>query len=158
MYVAWAVLLACSFATEAYATKYLDSFTTSPGPLERQITVAWSSSNFSLPDSDEITLVLHNISGAWKRYTGQRLWTFSVNCRNSGETPKTFKGAPFVEVEYDPNCDYVDISNRTDVRSQLINVSYILDVYLPTDKDHRVVSSLSKPSGNSPRAFVIIIM
>ena len=49
--------------------KYLDSFTTSPGPLERQITVAWSSSNFSLPDSDEITLVLHNISGAWKRYT-----------------------------------------------------------------------------------------
>ena len=69
MYVAWAVLLACSFATEAYATKYLDSFTTSPGPLERQITVAWSSSNFSLPDSDEITLVLHNISGAWKRYT-----------------------------------------------------------------------------------------
>ena len=61
---------------------------------------------------------------------GQRLWTFSINCRNSGETPKTFKGAPFVEVEYDPNCDYVDISNRTDVRSQLINVSYILDVYL----------------------------
>ena len=53
---------------------------------------------------------------------------------------KTFKGAPFVEVEYDPNCDYVDISNRTDVRSQLMNVSYILDVYLPTDKDHRVVS------------------
>ena len=69
MYVAWAVLLAFSFALEACAIKYLDSFTTSPGPLEREITVAWNSSNFSLPDSNEITLVLHNISGAWKRYT-----------------------------------------------------------------------------------------
>ena len=87
--------------------------------------------NFNVPRTKYVKIIM--------LHSSIRLWTFSINCRNSGDS-KTFKGAPFVEVEYDPNCDYVDISNRTDVRSQLINVSYILDVYLPTDKDHRVVS------------------
>eukprot|EP00943_MAST-04B_sp_MAST-4B-sp1_P004212 g4212.t1 len=73
---------------------------------------------------------------------GQRLWTFSINCRgaNDNNVPKLFKGATFVQVEYDTNCDHVDISNRSDARPQLENVSYILDVYLPVDKNNKVLS------------------
>ena len=73
---------------------------------------------------------------------GQRLWTFSINCRVADENtvPSTYKGAPFIQVKYDANCDHVDISNRTDARSQLVNISYILDVYLPVDKDNKVLS------------------
>ena len=48
------------------ATKYLDTFATSPGPLENEMTVRWSGTNFSSVDNNEMNLTLYNISGAWK--------------------------------------------------------------------------------------------
>ena len=66
-----------------------------------------------------------------------------IRAGHSRRVFEDFQYWPFVEVEYEQiisNCDHVDISNRTDARSKLMNVSYILDVYLPIDKDHRVVS------------------